>query len=299
MLRAWRHTDLDHLGGVASRADLAELGIGADRVDPQLVADRWRRAGTAIVLHNGPLTRAQHELVALINCGPHSVLTSFTAAARWGLRGWQRDAIHVLGPKGARNPHLPGVVLHRTGDWDGADLVPTRRLHRLAPSLVVAAASFARSRFACALFAAAVQQRLTTPGELCRALAAAPRTRHRAALLRAVDDIAQGAHALSEIDFVRLCARHGLPKPAHQAVRREPSGRRRYLDVEWQLPDGQRRAVEVDGAWHLAPRQWIDDQLRQNEVVIAGTPVLRFPSIVVRDEPEFVAAQLRRFLLVP
>ena len=36
--------------------------------------------------------------------------------------------------------------------------------------------------------------------------------------------------------------------------------------------------------------------MRQNEVVIGGTPVLRFPSVVVRHEPWRVVDQLRRFL---
>jgi hypothetical protein len=281
---------------VASRADLATLGITADRIDPQLAADRWRRIGSAIVLHNGPLTRQQHEQVLLINCGPRAVLTSFTAVTRWGLLGWEREEVHVLGPKGARRPSLPGLVLHRTGDWNRAERHTARRLHRLAPALLVAAASFARQRPACGLLAAAVQQRLTTPSDLRHALTAAPRTRHRAALLLAVGDIAQGAHALSEIDFARLCTRHHLPRPDRQAIRHE-RGRRRYLDVEWQLPDGRRVVVEVDGAWHLETRQWVSDQLRQNEVVIGGALVLRFPSIVVREEPELVVAQLRRVLL--
>ena len=113
------------------------------------------------------------------------------------------------------------------------------------------ASSFVSPRPACGILAAAVQQRLTTPGELRVAVTAATRTRHRAALLAALDDIAQGTQALSEIDFVRLCRRHGLPVPTHQAVRVEPSGRRRYLDAEWTLPDGRSAAVEVDGALHL------------------------------------------------
>ena len=146
--------------------------------------------------------------------------------------------------------------------------------------------------------AAAVQQRLTLPTELHLALTAAPRVRHRRALLTAVADIAQGAEALSEIDFGRLCARFGLPRPVRQSIRAEPSGRRRYLDAEWLLPDGRRVAAEVDGALHLTPQRWYDDQLRQNEIVLAGTMVLRFPSVVVRHEPELVAAQLRRALHV-
>lgn len=297
--RRWSPADLDHLDGVASRADLAALGIDADLIDPQLAADRWQRVGSAIVLHNGPLSRRQRELVALFNCGPRSVFTSFTAAERWGLKGWTRDDVYVLGPKGARRPNAPsGLVLHRTGDWETADLVPARRLHRLAPALLVAAASFPNNRPGCGLLAATVQQRLVKPCDLNRALAAAPRMRHRASLQFAVYDIAQGAQALSEIDFYRLCARHGLPRPRLQAVRIEPDGRRRYLDAEWARSDGSLVAVEVDGALHLTSVIWINDQLRHNEVVIGGTPVLRFPSILVRDDDPIVASQLGRLLRV-
>ena len=67
-----------------------------------------------------------------------------------------------------------------------------------------------------------------------------------------------GSEALSEIDFARLCRRHCLPAPTRQAIRIEPSGRRRYLDAEWRLRDGRRVAVEVDGAVHLAQRKWFE-----------------------------------------
>jgi hypothetical protein len=192
---------------------------------------------------------------------------------------------------------LPRLVLHRTGDWNAVEVAPARRLHWPSPALLIAAASFRTARPACGLLAAAVQQRLVTPTNIEGALAKAPRLRHRASLLAAVRDIAQGSHALSEIDFVRLCRRHNLPAPTRQALRVEPTGRRRYLDAEWRLPDGRTVAVEVDGALHLTPQRWYDDQLRQNEVVIGGTIVLRFPSTVVRDEPLLVASQLRRILL--
>jgi very-short-patch-repair endonuclease len=89
-----------------------------------------------------------------------------------------------------------------------------------------------------------------------------------------------------------------LPAPARQAVRVEPSGRRRYLDAEWKLADGRIVAAEVDGALHLEPQRWYDDQLRQNEIVLGGTVVLRFPSWLVRSEPIVVATQLRRALRV-
>jgi len=106
-----------------------------------------------------------------------------------------------------------------------------------------------------------------------------------------------GARALSEIDFARLCRRSGPPRPTRQAVRVEPGGRRRYLDAEWELADGRCVVVEVDGAIHLNPRTWFDDQLRQNEITLARTIVLRYPSVLVREEWPIVVGQLRRALL--
>jgi hypothetical protein len=52
----------------------------------------------------------------------------------------------------------------------------------------------------------------------------------------------------------------------------------------------------VDGALHLTPRRWWDDQLRQNELSLADALVLRFPSVVVRTQPDVVARQLRQAL---
>jgi hypothetical protein len=62
-------------------------------------------------------------------------------------------------------------------------------------------------------------------------------------------------------------------------------------------PDGQRVVAAVDGAMHLTAGQWWSDQDRQNEIVIGGALVLRFPSFVVREDPDCVAGQLRQVLL--
>ena len=101
---------------------------------------------------------------------------------------------------------------------------------------------------------------------------------------------------MSEIDFVKLCRRHGLPAPIQQLVRRDSVGRRRYLDASWQRSDGRLVVVEVDGALHLNPTSWAADQLRQNELVLSDALVLRYPSVVVRTEGDLVARQLRRAL---
>jgi hypothetical protein len=101
--------------------------------------------------------------------------------------------------------------------------------HAVEQALLVAASTFPAPRPACGLIAAAVQQRVVSAGAVIDALAVAVRQRHRRVLRAAAYDIAQGSNALSEIDFMALCRRFRLPPPIQQAVRREPSGRRRYL----------------------------------------------------------------------
>lgn len=254
--------------------------------------------GNAVVLHNGPLTRRQRWSAALITVGPRAMLTAFTAAEYQGLRGWTRDEVHVLAPLGVAQPD-PGVIpvrVHRTRSWYAASDKRLLRCERLAPALVRAASTFSTPRPPCGLLAAGVQQGLVSPGELDSALTAAPKTRHRKALIAAVRDIAGGSQALSEIDFVRLCRAHGLPEPVRQLVRVDGAGLRRYLDASWRRADGRLVVVEIDGALHLSPRRWWQDQLRQNELMLADALVLRFPSVVVRTEPSLVIAHLRRAL---
>ena len=120
------------------------------------------------------------------------------------------------------------MILHRTR-------TPSRAAsgcQQIAPALVLATRSFRSARPACGLLAGGVQQRMTSAAGLQAAVRAAPHGRHQRALDEAIRDIAMGSEALSEIDFARLCRRHCLPAPTRQAIRIEPSGRRRYLDAE-------------------------------------------------------------------
>jgi hypothetical protein len=275
---------------------LARTGWSRSAVRAQLDAHRWQRCGMAVVLHNGPLPPDELPEIARLNCGPRAALTAFTAAHERGLKGWERDSVHVLVPGGARIHRPPGLAIrvHWASDWHSEPVFAGS--HALAPALALAAGTFAKPRPACGLLAAGVQQRLVTSTQLHSAVSERPRLRHRAGLLHAIADISQGAQALSEIDFARLCRRAGLPEPQRQAIREEPSGRRRYLDAEWVTRSGRRLVVEVDGALHLVPVRWWDDQLRQNELVLSGRLVLRFPSAVVRHEELIVVDQLRRAL---
>ncbi len=287
--------------GALSRAQLAQVGYEWNGVRAQLTARRWRQVGRAIVLHHGPLDAETRREIALINCGPRGVLTAFTVAEVNGLTGWDRPEVHVLVPRPARVhscDEVP-VVIHRAREWTSVRQHPADRKHRLGPAVVLAASSFDQARSACGLLAATVQQRLLRPDHLHLALDDAPPVRHRAVMRAALDDISMGAQALSEIDFVSLCRRFALPPPELQTVRPLPGGRRRYLDAEWVRADGRRVVAEVDGAIHLQPINWAADQMRQNEVTLSNSLVLRFPAIMLRTDEAAVANQLRRALQLP
>lgn len=285
---------LTRFDGVATRGQLRQLGIGSNAIATQLNARRWHKIGRAIVLHSGPPTRRQQLSAALAAHGPRAVLTSFTALDGYGVRGWERPEIHLAAPIGTRSfqdRQLPRIVLYRSNQLA---VHPRYLAETCAAATVRAASSFASARPACGLLAAVVQQSATTVEDLNRAVKDARRTRHRQNLLLALADIEQGAQALSEIDFVRLCKQNGLPAPRLQQVRTDNSGRRRYLDAVWDLPDGRTLVVEVDGALHLAQPRWWADQLRQNDIALSGALILRFPSAIVRHEPHLVLSQLRR-----
>lgn len=289
-----------YMDTVASLDTLLASGRTYSAVRAQLDAGRWRRFGRAVLLHNAEPTQLERHQVVLLNAGPRAVWTAFTAAEMAGLGGWARETTHVLVPGGTSPPRLRGfpVRVHYTSKWNPSDYLGARPAHRTAPALVLAASTFARPRPACGILAAGVQQRIVRPQQLAEAVRLRPRLRHRRILRFAIEDIAQGAHALSEIDFIRLCRRFRLPEPGRQVIRRGPGGRRRYLDAEWIRHDGRRVVAEVDGALHLVPMRWWEDQLRQNDLVITDSLVLRFPSIVLRTEPALVMGQLGRALLL-
>lgn len=292
---------------VCSRYQLRRLGLRASHVDAHLGAGRWQTLGPLlVVLHRGPLTVVARRWAAALNAGPDGALACWTALEEWGLQGWARDAVHVVVHGGARPPVLPvdlvgPVVTHESRRHIEEDVRRKGglRVHAVERATVDAAAWSRHSRTACGVLAATVQQGLTTADRLLEQLDRVGRVWGARLMRGALADIGGGSQALSEIDFVRLCRRHGLPEPTRQAVRRDSRGRRRYLDVEWRLPDGRVITLEIDGIGHLEVQRWYDDLLRTAELLAAGSaePV-RLPAMAVRAEPERVA-RLLDLLLAP
>ncbi len=277
--------------GVVTRRQLSEHGYTSDHVRAQLTARRWTAYGrSVVVLHNGPLTEHQRRWVGVLSQSG-GALTGVTAANEHGLAGFSDPLIHVVVPHGSRPHRLPGVRVHVSRRFGEQEVHPGRSLPtvRLERALVDAAAQTRLPRYACALLAAGVQQRLTTAQRLKAELTGAGPIRHRALLGHVLDDIAGGAHSFAEIDIGRLARGAGLPLPRRQSFRFDRAGRRRWLDAEF---DGF--FVEIDGAIHLRPLSYWDDMERHNDlVIVTGQPILRFATVAIRLLPATVEAQLR------
>ena len=282
--------------GVVRRSQLAEVGVDADGVAAQVTAERWGPYGTrVVVLQNAPMTRQQHMWAAVLHGGRHAALASTTALESSGLLGFESPLLHIVVPRGTEVPPMPGLKVHESRRFVTTDVHPARRppQTRNARSAVDAGAWNHTGRFACAILAASVQQRLTTVPLLREVLDAAGAIRHRRLMLAALDDIGGGAQALSELDVAKLCRRAGLACPDRQRVRRDRAGRRRYLDCEWTLCNGTVVVLEVDGAHHMSVEHWWRDMERERQVVLSGRVVLRCSSVELKAEPQAIVRDLR------
>ncbi|WBB74723.1 DUF559 domain-containing protein [Micromonospora sp. WMMD1128] len=275
------------------------------RVRHLLASGRWHRVCRGILraAPGGPYTREQQWWIAVLAAGDGAVLAGLAAARAGGLRdAWRHDAVDVLVPHQRRAvgpirrlpPGLPAVRVRRARHLPAADRQVGRPARTTMARSLVDAAGWARTDDeAQAIVAAGCQQRRVTPAELGAVLDRLPRARRRPLIRQTLHDVAGGAEALSEIDLVRLCRRHGLPVPDGQERRRDADGRQRYLDAYWRR---WRLHVEVDGAHHMDVRHWAADLRRQNRVWIEGDRILRFTAFDVRHRPADVVAQLQAAL---
>ena len=282
----------------------AALGVLAPRVAAavpdlrrQLRGGRWTRYGQVVVRHNGPLTPEQQLWVAVLRSPEGVVVSGLTAALLRGLRHPAPRRPELLVPAAGPLPHLPGVSVARTRLLDERDVHPTAQPPqlRLPRALVDAASRQDRPDDVRALLCAGVQQRLVRADDLRSVVERLGPVRHRALLLRTLDDVDAGAHSVRELQFVRVVRRGGLPAPDLQVVRVRPGGRH-YLDAHWKA---YALRAEVDGLGHLLVGTWAADLDRANQLQLDGPQecCLRIPGFWLDERPQHVVDQLRRGLL--
>ena len=257
----------------------------------------WTRYGQVVVCHNGPLSSEQELWVAVLRSPRGVVVSGLTAALRRGLRHAPPARPELLVPAAGPLPHLHGVDVARTRLLTPSDVHPTAQPPqlRVPRALVDRASRLDRPDDVRALLCAGVQQRLVRAEHLREVVERLGPVRHRALLLRTLDDVEAGAHSVRELQFLRVVRRGGLPAPDLQVVRERPGGRH-YLDARWSRYGLH---AEVDGLGHLLVANWAADLNRANELQLMGRSEcrLRIPGFWLDERPEHVLDQLRRGLL--
>ena len=291
MLRAL----IDRQAGLVARRQLTHHGVGWDHVDHQIRARRWvARTPRVIGTTTGPLDLDQRRWLAVLHAGPRSLLGGLTGTEVHGMKRWSRDTITVLVDDELSFEPVEGVDFFRSRRsfellHDPGSMLPVARIE---PALLMWAGYDAPPRAAHAVLAAAVQQRLTTPGRLLTWIDLLRPLRRAPAFRATLRDIGGGSQSGAELDVMRMCRAYSLRPPDRQRPRLDGGGKRRWTDCEWDLPDGSVLVLEVDGSFHMEVEHWGADKKRARRLTTRERTVVGCTAYEVRHEPGELARDL-------
>ena len=205
------------------------------------------------------------------------------------------DTIHVSIEHPRSAQRVPGVRLHRVrGLRDRVDWRARPPRVRYEEALIDVATACSDQVEALGLIADACQRRRTTPARVRNVLAGRGKVTHRAWLLRALDDVGDGALSVLESGYLRGVERaHGLPRGRRQQHDRTSAGSV-FRDV---LYAGQRLLVELDGrVGHELFADRAGDQSRDLVAATADLMTLRLGWRLVQKETCTTAARVAEVL---
>lgn len=286
----------DSQSGMVARRQLRRLGLTRKLIGGRLRSQRWaERSSVVISTVTGELSREQRAWLGVLHAGPPAIVGGYSALEFHGLKNWHRDDITILVDQEEHLEPLEGIDWFRTRR--PVDLWHSKRhqlpMARVEPAALLCAAYEPSWRTAQGLLAAVVQQRLTTAADL-RAQMERMKPLWRAPRFRVLlTDFEGGAQSVAEVDVKHMCLDYGLPLPHRQKRRKDRTGKWRYTDCEWDLPDGRVLVLEIDGAFHMEVEHWEDDIRRQRSLMTPSRIIVRGSAREVRDEPFHLAADLK------
>lgn len=292
--RVWQQLATAQCGLVSWR-QLRALGVTHAEVRHHVRMERWCHRSTEVLgTTTGPLSPQQRLWLGVLHGGPTAMVAGLTAATHHGLRGWHRDEVTVVVDNPLSFEPLAGFRFVRTRRPYSLLVHPRVELPvaRVEPAVLMFASREPHLRTALGSVAAVVQQRLSTPDVLQRWVADLRPLRRARHLRTLLDDLAGGAQSLAEVDVRTACRDFGLVPPRAQTRRRDRSGRLRYTDCEWDLPDGRTLVLEVDGGFHDDVLQAMADRARNRGLTTARRVVVSCSAYEVRHEPWAVMEDL-------
>ncbi|MGH8776070.1 MAG: hypothetical protein ACRDWI_13190 [Jiangellaceae bacterium] len=256
--------------GVVSVNQLVDWSVGVDLAQARAASGRWQRPHRGVyATFSGGLDRPA-ELDGLTDVVDENVHVTVPAHRR--VRG-RYAGIVVHYARRLDESRRPGTSPPRTRIVDTVlDLVDTARTARAAEAWI----------------ATACQKRLTTPDRLAESLMRRKKIGWRAMAEAMLLDVAEGAHSMLELAFLRSVERaHGLPRGDRQ--RRRTGRRVIWIDVDYE--PYQTRA-ELDGRLGHDGDGRFRDRRRDNRATVDGAWSLRYGHAEVFGTPCSVAAEL-------
>jgi very-short-patch-repair endonuclease len=123
--------------GFVTRVQAHGAGLSRSGVHHRIVAGEWEAHGRRVLRRSGaPWSRASPLMRAVLDAGPGAVISHTTAAAWWGLPGFDLLSIHVTRPRGTTSApaafagHLHEVLTLSTDQVTVLDGVPIVRPER-------------------------------------------------------------------------------------------------------------------------------------------------------------------------
>lgn len=255
--------------GAVSIAQLRDIGLSADAVLGRRRAGRLHRLhrGVYAVGHMAPCIE-RLWLAAVLAHGSGAVVSHRSAAALWGLLPNASAVVEISIPKRSGRQARQGIRLHRC-----TSLQPQHVTRRRGIPTTTVARTIADLRPA------------VSP-ELWRR---AVRQAHVLGLPTGPGISEDGTRSELEHRFLKLCARHGLPKP-------EVNVRVGSWMVDFLWP-AHRLVAETDGySFHRGPIAFEDDHARDLGLRALDYSLLRFSYRQVIDEPHKVVDALQNEL---
>ena len=269
------------------------LGLGLSRHTLGRLADegRWQRLAPGVfVAHSGAVEWLSLAWAGVLLGGPGARLGGTAAAYAHRLLEDAPEPVEVLVPHGsaARSRSRWRFVHERPGARDSRCTGSPPRI--LVPDTVLDLGEGASARDLEDLVTRAVQNRLTTPRHLQRALDRRDRHSRRRLLTELLLEVAEGAESPLELRYLRdVERRHRLPGGKRQRRTRSP-GRRDVLYPEFRV------VVELDGRKGHEGEGRFRDMARDNAAVLEELTTMRFGFGDVAGSPCHVAAQVAHVL---
>lgn len=279
---------------VARAADLVALGVPRSTISHRCRAGGpWQLLLPGILLlHNGPVTRADRRQAALLHGGPGAVLTGLDALELHGMSRMPRPSgpVHLLVAADVRRAGTGWVFAERT------DRLPVPAPGRWALAhearAVLDFARRCRNRTEVrAAVAEVVQRARCTPADLNTELAAG--SGRGSALPREVlREVGDGVRSAAEAQARAVLRRSGLPAPIWNPELYDRAGRLVAVPDAWFDDVGM--VWEIDSLeWHLGPADYARTLDRRAAMMAEGVVVVHHLPSALKDP----AAVLRHLVV--